>query len=169
MSLTNTEMGKMTNVQLKTALKTLLKDPATESQNRVENKLDQILAELQDQKEEREAMKTEIIKLRIENESLSEAVFQHQRYLESMEAEKRAANLIITGVTEGDFVNNEQILQNDEDKCALILETIGMTDVELKQIERLGKAPDPNSTYAHAGLKETRSLSSLRAGKYHKR
>ncbi len=146
-ALTNAEMNKMTNKQLQTALKTLVKDPTTESQIRMENKLDQILNELQEQKEEREAMKGEIIKLRIENEALSEAVFQHQRYLESIEAEKRAANLIITGITEGDFLNNEQVIQSDEDKCAMILETIGMTHVELKHIERLGEAPEANSIY----------------------
>ena len=146
-SLTNIELGNLKAAQAKTALKTLLSDPSHESQRRIEDKLDFVIAELQEQKEERKALHKEITTLREENSKQSEALMQHQRYLESLESEKRAENLIITGVPETGMTKNGQEINNDDDKCKLILEAIGKPEIVIKSAQRLGKPLQANSTF----------------------
>ena len=51
---------------------------------------------------ERDALKADILKLKTDNTILTETLAQHQRFLEYIDSDKRACNLIITGVPEED-------------------------------------------------------------------
>ena len=97
---------------LKGALKDLLQELHQESQNPSENLLvpedatkvseflSLILAEVKELRKDKSNLKAEVTELKKENEALKDSVFQHQRFLESIDAEKRSQNLIITGLSE---------------------------------------------------------------------
>lgn len=86
------------------------------------------------------------------NKQLTEALQKQQNYLETIDADKRANNLIITGVVENEESDKEGPLQqgnesakSDEEKIKLIMETIGAGAVEIISVQRLGERLDgPN-------------------------
>ena len=55
--------------------------------------------------------------------------------LETLESEKRAANLIVTGLPEGGMEGAE----TDADRVRQVMEAIGQRDVEVRSVERLGE------------------------------
>ena len=74
------------------------------------------------------------------------AVAEHQKYLESLEAQKRAANMIVTGVPEGDMTVNGNIITSDLEKCSALLHLLEEDGSVIKSLSRLGKEPAPTST-----------------------
>lgn len=133
------ELKKLTKDQLQFALRTLMEEtaedtaagPAVVQMTRIETKLDDFLTKWSKEKEE---LHKEIKDLRREKEKITETLAQHQKMLEMIEADRRASNLIITGVPE------EQMGDADTDtkKVELILSTIGQPAVQVKSVERLG-------------------------------
>ena len=69
------------------------------------------------------------------------AVAEHQKYLESLEAQKRASNLIVTGIPETDMVVDGVSLSSDFERCAAVLRVVGEDRSIIKTVSRLGKAP----------------------------
>lgn len=94
-----------------------------------------ILDEVKKSNVERDKINEEIKSLKKTNETLCETLAQQQRYLESVDAERRACNLIITGVDEGSDLGH-----TDEEKVNLILRTVGHENVTTTYIGRLGAA-----------------------------
>ena len=82
--LSTQEIDALNKPDLKKALKTAIVAPSSE----ISGKLDFIINELKDLKTEREAISKEMQYLRNENTELRDALMQHQRYLEVIEAEK---------------------------------------------------------------------------------
>ena len=133
------ELRKLNKDQLQFALRTLINEPADDTaagpgvvqMSRIESKLDDLLEKWT---REREALNKQIHELRKEKEKMVETLSQHQRMLESIEAERRAANVIMTGVPE------EQLggATTDIEKAKLVLSTIGQQAVEVRSVERLG-------------------------------
>ena len=134
------EVKKLNKDQLQFALRTLMGEssedtaagPAVIQMTRIETKIDNLLEKWSKEKEE---LRNEIKGLRKEKEKISETLAQHQKMLEMLEADRRASNVIMTGVSE------EQIGDADTDtkKVQLILTTIGQPGVQVKNVERLGK------------------------------
>jgi hypothetical protein len=83
-------------------------------------------------------MKTEIGRL-------NNIMGQHQRYLEALEAEKRAANLIFLGVPENKMEIRSEAggvteIIDDGVKVTTTLRKIGIHDREISNVERIGAA-----------------------------
>ena len=155
-----TEINRMNNKQLKDTLKRLLSDLKDEHESdddpvpiddaaNVSQLLNSILNEVKELRKEKNNL-TEVQKLKQENLDLTQAVFQHQRFLESIDAEKRSNNLIITGIPEdanitlpGSGAGAPAIVANQDDtKVSLVLQQIGnKDDVSVLKVTRLGKKP----------------------------
>ena len=133
------ELRKLNKDQLQFALRTLINEPAEDTaagpgvvqMSRIESKLDDLLPKWT---KEKEALNKQIQELRKEKEKIAETLSQHQRMLESIEAERRAANVIMTGVPEDQLGG----ATTDIEKVKLVLSTIGQQAVEVRSVERLG-------------------------------
>lgn len=147
-----TDINNMKKDELKSLVKALLKDTSTTSQTGedtdIKGMLQKILDEVSGSQQERAAMKQQIHVLQESNKTLNSAVMQHQRFLESMDAERRRHNLIVTGLPEDDTLSSadpadpegEPIIANtDEEKVSAVLTFIGHADVSVTSCERLGK------------------------------
>ena len=138
--LTPAELRKLTKDQLQFALRTLINEPAEETaagpgmvqMGRIESKLDDLLTKWD---KEKEALQNQIKELRRDRDNMAETLSQHQRMLESIEADRRAANIIMTGVPEEQKLGDAA---TDIEKVKLVLSTIGQQAVEVKSVERLG-------------------------------
>ena len=107
----------------------------------ITNKMSEVLTETQTWKEEKAVVKSDIKDLKEENKCISDTLLQHQKYLESIEASKRASNLIITGLPEDEFTFNDETFRSDEGKVQLILNEIDQPTVGFEECIRLGKLP----------------------------
>ena len=145
---TDNDLNKMKKEELMTALNTLIEanrgETITLSSSAIEGKLDDLLKEFRDFKDNYKRLDSELTFLKRENANLKEAVMQHQRYLESIESEKRARNLIFLGIPEGDmtFTNNDGeavVVKEDANKIREILKKIHREDTQVEDLRRLGK------------------------------
>ena len=133
------EVRKLSKDQLVFALRTLIDEPASETEAgpqtvqiaRIETKLDNMLSKWD---KEREALRTEIRDLRRDNEKMAETVAHHQKMLEILEADKRAGNLIITGLPE----DRMEGADTDDAKVKKVMSAMQLEDVGVKSVERLG-------------------------------
>ena len=77
-----------------------------------------------------------------EKDQLMQMVSQQQRFLEMIDAGKRACNLIIMGVPEdpSTLTSGEDSANSNEEKVKLVLKKTGHNDAEIQEITRLGKA-----------------------------
>ena len=133
------EVRRLSKDQLVFALRTLIDEPASETEAgpqtvqiaRIETKLDNMLSKWD---REREAMRTEIRDLRRDNQKMAEAVAHHQKMLEILEADKRAGNLIITGLPE----DRMEGADTDDEKVKKVMSSMELEDVGVKSVERLG-------------------------------
>ena len=83
---------------------------------------------------------------------LTSTITQQQKFLDTVDADRRANNMIISGVKESTDDREETALEynrasarTDEDKIRLILQAIGTSDVEISSMHRLGEyKQDPN-------------------------
>ena len=108
------EIKKLAKPDLIRALKTAISHISQES------KFDQILNELRTLKDEKNSMLTDIKNLKDENEKCHKILAQHQKVLESIDADRRATNLIISGVAEEDpLSDNGNVANNDVEKVSL--------------------------------------------------
>jgi hypothetical protein len=71
-------------------------------------------------------------------------VLQQQKFLESMDAEKRASNVIILGVPEDAMQIDETTHETDDEKVAAIFSKIEQADIQPVSIVRLGKNAPSN-------------------------
>ena len=148
-SLSPAEIRKLSKDQLAFALRTLINELASETEAgpqavqiaKIENKMDNMFAKWD---RDREAMQTEIRNLRRDNEKMAEAVAHHQKMLEIMESDKRAGNLIVTGLPE----DNMEGATTDGDKIKKVMSVMQLEDVEVKSVERLGARRPAGDTAA---------------------
>ena len=127
----------MKNADLKAALKAWMdKDEAYDD---LVNKINLIYKEVVDWREEKAKMTQEINCLKADNRHLTQTLFVHQKYLERMEANKRANNVIMTGVSEDNLNDEDRVASSDQEKVKLILIKINIQGIEIDSVERLGK------------------------------
>ena len=150
--MSSSDIGKLNKDSLKTALNTLMTDNGNDSAAsndmytqtllRLEKKFDametSIVAKLRGEIDSQ----SQIIQLQTQNTTLRESLLQHQRYLESIESEKRSKNIMVMGVGEStDISHNGHTAKNDLDKCNLILTSIGC-NASIEAVTRIGQQPD---------------------------
>lgn len=111
----------------------------------IHGKFDKILCELEELKREKESLSAQVSKLEEQNSFLTEAMLQHQYYLvhqyylEKLELDKRAENLIVLGVPEESISAQGSQLECDETKFATILKHIGLPYIQYEELKRIGK------------------------------
>ena len=127
------DIKKLTKPDLIKALKTAVTHITEES------KFDQILIELKSLKEERENDRSEIKKLKEDNELCHKILAQHQKILESLDAERRASNLIVSGLREDQPLQDDNnSATEDVEKVSLIFTKLGLGDIQVEKVDRLG-------------------------------
>ena len=83
-------------------------------------------------------------------ETMSETVNQQQRYLETIDYERRKNHLVITGLAEDSPLIDEQgqAAVTDQEKVNTIFNHIGYEHIEFNELRRLGEKPrNRNTTY----------------------
>jgi FtsZ-binding cell division protein ZapB len=111
----------------------------------VQNNIKELVKDIKEVKTEQVSVKGEIEALKQENDELKATMAEHQRFLASLDNERRSKNIIITGVAEDKPLNtNKGSARNDEEKVAMLFEEIGVNLVNTTKIERLGKPSDTN-------------------------
>ena len=101
--------------------------------------LEQILDEMKKFNEERDSIKVKLNEVQESNALLLETVAQQQRFLEEIDNEKRAKNLIVLGVPEKDWNVNGTIAKTNEEKIALVLRSLQYDEGNVESVRRLGK------------------------------
>ena len=111
--------------------------------NLIEHKLDEILREVRAVNEKWEKCDKEIKRIDQVVSDHSKILSAQQKFLEGMDAEKRAKHMIVLGM-------KEDPIENDLDKFNNIVTVIGLNpdDIKVENIERLGTKDDdePNKT-----------------------
>ena len=140
----------MNNAALKTTLKELLKVMEEAEQVNTEDKtvtslLQEILNEVKLFNTERESIKKELQSLKETNDLLLQTVSVQQRFLEEIDAEKRAKNIVILGVPEDQDISVDGVVaENDEDKVKAVFRKIGKGDIHITSLQRLGNKDPTN-------------------------
>ena len=149
---------KMNKNELKACVKTILAnidkasvipENASDSAhfNDFTSKLNEVLTEVKESRAERIALsekvktlESDVRNLTEENTFLKSAISNQQRFLEFFDGDKRAHNLIITGLTEKDLVINENVkFDSDDKKLDYVFTTIDSDPACIDSIQRLGE------------------------------
>lgn len=133
-NLSTATLEKLKKDELLIALKTVLSDSSLFSS--VMTKLDTIITEINLKNFE---LQNDITEIKKENQFLKNTILQHQKFFESIEAEKRAKNVIILCLPEVglDLFHESNSYKTDHEKLNLIITILG-TNPEVEDIIRLG-------------------------------
>lgn len=101
----------------------------------IKSSTEPLYKELSELKKDYEKTKQDLINMKTENENIKKVLGEHQRFLSSVDSEKRSANVIITGVPE----NVNDIGVDDRKMVEKILEEIHCSGTVLHKTERLGR------------------------------
>ena len=140
-----TEINRMNKDTLKQTLLTILNDLDQESQADtsgldIQPMLQAILDEVRQQRAERDALQARADVLAQENVTMRQALAQQQRFLEYLDAGRRASDIIMTGIPEDSLLRDgDDEAHTDEQKVALVLAKLESGRVETSSISRLGK------------------------------
>lgn len=141
----NEEINKMNKDVMKAALLKLIGD-IQERQNN-SKKLDEILEMMRKRDNEVEGLTSRVDNLEKENKDLRETVNQQQRFMEMLDAEKRACNLIVMGVPESPktLTVEGESAKTDNEKVKMVFKKVVDDDLDIQSITRLGAldASDP--------------------------
>ena len=101
--------------------------------------LAQILEEIKKLNQFRETTDAQMKELKQSNESMKKTLAQQQRFLEGLDADKRATNVIAVGVPEDALTFEGTTAENDEAMSQMILQAIDCADIRVTAVNRLGK------------------------------
>ena len=147
LSFTQEEVQQLKKEELVKALETLRcgnRDGQTSqglggsSSSVLEGKMDLIITEFRQFKTMYKEMETNVISLKKENHQLKEALMQHQRYLETLEADKRMCNVVMLGVPESSSEAEDEH-EEDRKKITEILRVTECQSLAITSLQRLGK------------------------------
>ena len=101
---------------------------------------------------ENQKLQIKLLKARVDEheetiEALKNVVAKQQRSLRAQDSDIREKNLIISGISESDVLDNGQRYHNDEEKIGGLFRTIGVNLPEGSTMERLGQ---PNDRYSRS-------------------
>jgi hypothetical protein len=103
--------------------------------NLILQRQESILSAVQQERKEREKFAEEIGEVKEENIKLRTALYNQQRYLESLEYEKRGKNLVITGLDDNDEESGEPVSA----RVGRIFSAINLEDIQIIRAERIGQ------------------------------
>lgn len=131
-SLTQSQVNKLTNAQLKNALMTMIQAERNSPSNAV---LLEELKKLKKDIEDIKLVKQEVKQLNTRLDDAFKIIQQQQKFLESIDARERQKKLIITGIPEDDG-------GNDPEKIKALLDKAGYQEnyeIENWDLKRLGE------------------------------
>ena len=139
--------------ELRAAVAALLAEPPGSNEEallRIESKIDEMKTSFSDElntkitllkSEQNEKMND----LKKENLELRECLMQHQRFLESLESQKRADNVLIFGASESNITDGDIVCTTDLEKTKLFFKKIDV-QADIVSVSRLGKPLEQGST-----------------------
>jgi hypothetical protein len=133
--------GALQDPQTATAMRTVFKPLLEEQTREIKEEIASIKKDHDIHKKRTDSLEVKVSRLEQENNTLKEALGSQQRFLESVDFDRRRHNLIITGLSEtSDLLHTESgvALSTDQDKIEHILGVIGQADIEVNKIQRLG-------------------------------
>lgn len=114
-------------------------EKVSEATAKLHTRIDETYIDIQALDIEKTVLEGEIKLLKEENKQVTDTLLLHQKYLESVEASKRAANIIITGLPEDELVIDGETFRSDAEKVQKVLQEIEQPVVEVEEVGRLGK------------------------------
>ena len=148
-------------------VKTKVDDAVKDIRTEVDAKLRSPLSQVENLKAETASVKQDIQHLKDENEYVTDMLLQHQKYLESCEATKRASNIIITGVPETDMHVDDAVYSSDENKVRCVLDGIHQEAVEFQECSRLGQAATTHARPLKVKLRNSQDRPTILANSKH--
>ena len=109
--------------------------------------LKESIKEIENQKRQIQLLKSRVDEHEETIEALKNVVAKQQRSLRAQDSDIREKNLIISGISESDVLDNGQTYRNDEEKIEGLFRIIGVNLPEGSKMERLGK---PNDRYSRS-------------------
>ena len=135
-SLTQAQISRLNNAQLKTALSTILNTQASSDPSNAI--LLQEIKSLKSDIEQIKGIKQEVAILKNQVDQAFQIILQQQKFLESFDSKERQKKFIISGVTEG----SDDLGENDQDKVKAVVDVMGYTErfnVNNWEMKRLGQ------------------------------
>ena len=125
----------------------------------VVQKLNEILREIKDMKEKNRKYEDDIKRLNDVINDQNKVLAAQQKFLETVDADRRGENLIVLGLAENEAPegNDEESDKYDEEQFNLILRAIEVApnSVQIRSIERLGKLDEGVTTQRRRPMKVT--------------
>lgn len=136
LSMSQTQVNRLTNPQLKEALSTLIN--AWKNEEPSNSTLLEELQYLRADMAEIKSVKKEVERLSSRLEEAYKIIGQQQRFLESLDAKERRMNLVVTGVTE----DSDEMGADDQAKVKNVIQATGYSgnaSINNWQLRRLGQ------------------------------
>lgn len=148
-ALSQSQISKLTNPQLKEALNTIVNAIRTQEPTNTEI-LDELKL-LRGEISEIKTIKQEVKDLSARLDEAYKVMSQQQKFLEAVDARERSRNIVITGLSE----DSDEIGDDDTAKVKKVIEATGYAEVinpEQWQIRRLGKETTRRNRPIHVML-----------------
>lgn len=111
----------------------------TENFAKLNEKLDNMPNTIKE--EIRGEFENKFVSIEKENQDLRLMVGQQQTFLEQVDANQRASNIILLGLSEDDdLIDGDEVAESDMEKARLTLDKIG-SDADIQDVQRLGAEP----------------------------
>ena len=138
--LTQQQRKNVKKTAIQNILDAVVTDNGTNPDSNVIEKLDKILEELKDIKEKNLAYDNEVKRLKNVVDNQNKILTAHQRFMEEIDREKRANDLIVLGLPENE--------EDDKANFAKVLTAININpaNVDVVKFTRLGKREEGNLT-----------------------
>ena len=83
----------------------------------------------------------QVNQIRIDNEidKVKEVIIKQQLYIERLEAEKRANNVVVNGVSESAVKTDDEELKTDKAKIEYLADTVNADGLEIETVFRIGR------------------------------
>lgn len=119
----------------------------TDIANSIRVEFKEVKDTLEKQKSETETLKQDLHRIRNINHEvdkdlqyLYDSKKQHDRFLESLDFERRKNNIIAIGIPEESaLTHHDSVANTDEEKVSLVLKALDIPAIEISAIDRLGK------------------------------
>jgi hypothetical protein len=131
--------------KLNPSIEAKVQEAVAEANTGLSAKLGDTVSRITNLEQHKELINAELQQLKEENQQITESLMNHQKYLEGLEARKRAGNIIITGLPEGDINIGGMTYNSDEDKVEKLLDEIGQPLVMVGECIRLGQVNTTNT------------------------
>jgi len=142
----NTELKTEIATNMRNEVAILKAELKVEIASNIKDEFKNITEQMAEQKEQVDNIRKEITELKNGNQDtetdfryIFHSLQQHEKFLESLDYEKRKCNIIALGIPEENPLISENVTAiNDAEKVAMVLSKLKKSEVEIASITRLG-------------------------------